>query len=115
MGLLDINERADTVIDAEYFKSNSWSEHLKSILHPVNGCIPTTSWMKLHCVKVTWNNKTDNVLFWVRYDEYNSTVYNVRTGERFTTTNVLILEMVISNWQQSIQDEWHKRRERRNI
>lgn len=105
MGLLDLDEKVDAIIDAEYFKNNDWSEYHNFILNVVDGYTPTTSWMKVYFVEVTtWNNKTDKVVFWVRYDEYNNTLYNLRTGEKFTTTDVLTLEMLISNWKQSIQD-----------
>jgi hypothetical protein len=105
MGLLDLNEKIDAVINAEYFNNNGWSEYHNFALNVVKGYIPTKSWMKVHFVEVTtWNNKTDKVVFWVRYDEYNNTLYNLRTGEKFTTTDVLTLEMLISNWKQSIQN-----------
>lgn len=104
MGLLDLDEKVDAVIGAEYFKERGWEKYSNFVLNVVNGYAPTTSWMKVHFVEVTtWNNKTDKVVFWVRYDEYNHTLYNLRTGEKFTTTDVLTLEMLISNWKQSIQ------------
>jgi hypothetical protein len=105
MGLLDLDEKIDAVIDAEYFKNNGWSEYHNFALNVVNGYTPTTSWMKVHFVEVTTlNNKTDKVVFWVRYDEYNNTLYNLRSGEKFTTTDVLTLEMLISNWKSDIQN-----------
>lgn len=106
MGLLDLNEKIDAVIDAEYFKNNDWSEYHNFVLNVVKGYIPTTSWMHVYYVEtITWNNKTDKVVFWVRYDEYNNTLYNLHTGEKFTTTDVLTLEMLISNWKQNIQNQ----------
>jgi hypothetical protein len=105
MGLLDLDEKVDAVIDAEYFKNNDWSEYHNFALNVVKGYTPTTSWMKVHFVEVTTlNNKTDKVVFWVRYDEYNNTLYNLRSGEKFTTTDVLTLEMLISNWKSDIQN-----------
>jgi hypothetical protein len=104
MGLLDLDEKIDAVIDAEYFKNNGWSEYHNFALNVVNGYTPTTSWMKVHFVEVTTLNKTDKVVFWVRYDEYNHTLYNLRSGEKFTTTDVLTLEMLISNWKSDIQN-----------
>lgn len=105
MGLLDLDEKVDAVIDAEYFKNNDWSEYHNFVLNVVNGYTPTTSWMKAYFVEVTnWNNKIDKVVFWVRYDECNNTLYNLRTGEKFTTTDVLTLELLISNWKSDIQN-----------
>lgn len=105
MGLLDLDEKIDAVIDAEYFNNNSWSEYHNFVLNAVKGYVPTVSWMKVHFVEVTtFNNKTDKVVFWVRYDECSHTLYNLRTGEKFTTTDVLTLEMLISNWKSDIQN-----------
>lgn len=106
MGLLDLDEKVDAVISEEYFENNGWEKYKNFALNVVNGYTPTTSWMKVYFVEVTnWNNKTDKVVFWVRYDEYNNTLYNLRSGEKFTTTDVLTLELLISNWKQSIQNQ----------
>ena len=106
MGLLDLDEKVDAVIGAEYFKEQGWEKYSNFVLNVVEGYAPTTSWMNVYFVEVTtWNDKTEKVAFWVRYDECNNTLYNLRSGEKFTTTDVLTLEMLISNWKQSIQNQ----------
>lgn len=105
MGLLDLDEKVDAIINAEYFKDNDWEEYRDFTFSAVDGYTPTTSWMNVYFVEATtWNNRPEKVVFWVRYDECNHTLYNLRTGEKFTTTDVLTLEMLISNWKHDIQN-----------
>ena len=99
MGLLDIDVKIDAVVNREYFENNGWMEYKNFVINVIEGYKPTVSWMKgVYIETKDWSGKTSKTDMWFRYDENSNTLFNLSTGERFTTDDVLTLEMLIGEW-----------------
>jgi hypothetical protein len=92
MGLLDINERIDSVINEEYLNSNNWHRFTNHIISINGELIDGVAWMK----KIgTAGYKTE---LWIRYEPTNNYLYNLNTGERFEATEVMTLDALVEKW-----------------
>ena len=99
MGLLDIDVKIDAVVNREYFENNGWMEYKNFVINVTEGYKPTVSWMKgIYIETKDWSGKASKTDMWFRYDDNSHTLFNLSTGERFTTDDVLTLEMLIGEW-----------------
>lgn len=95
MGLLDIDEKLGSVIDAEYLNSQDWIRQ-NNLAIDINtpGQFKTEKiWMK----KFKTGKRTRDDL-WVRYEDARSVLCNLNTGERQEITEVLSLEHLVDKW-----------------
>lgn len=93
MGLLDIDEKLGSVIDAEYLNSQDWLRQ-NNILIDINspGQFKTEAvWMKKFKI-----NTRDYL--WMRYEDTRNALCNLNTGERQEITEVLSLEHLVDKW-----------------
>lgn len=96
MGLLDIDEKLGSVIDAEYLASQDWIRQNNLVIDVTTpgqaGQFKKEKiWMKKF--KLT---KRDNL--WVRYEDTRNILCNLNTGERQEITEVLSLEHLVDKW-----------------
>lgn len=92
MGLLDIDIQLDAVVNDEYFENNGWAKYKNFVIAPTNseGYEPSISWMKLFYIGES--------KLWIRYDVHSNSMFNLLTGERFVTTDVINFETVVERW-----------------
>jgi hypothetical protein len=93
MGLLDIDEKLGSVINAEYLSSQDWlrQNNLTIDINTPGQFKNEKIWMKKFKTA-----KRDNL--WVRYEDARSVLCNLSTGERQEITEVLSLEHLVDKW-----------------
>lgn len=92
MGLLDINERVDSVINEEYLNSHNWYRFTNHVISINGELLDTVAWMK----KISTTGFKNEL--WIRYEVTNNYLYNLNTGERFEATEVMTLETLVEKW-----------------
>lgn len=95
MGLLDIDVKLDEIITVDYLQNNGWFPYTP--IQYISG-INNDSLSRQYCVKKFKVGDFDELWVVVQFDEDKTVINNLLTGDKFETSDVLILDTLIEEW-----------------
>lgn len=96
MGLLDIDVKLDEIITVDYLQNNGWFPYIP--IQYISGINKDNLLYQYYCVKKFKAGDFNELWVVVQIDKDNTIIHNLLTGDKFETSDVLTLDMIIEEW-----------------